>query len=223
MSSTPYYTLGIDIGQSTDYTAVVLLEHERTDQPTYRLRALHRFPLGTPYTAIPPAISRRVTAPPLAGRTRIGVDATGVGRAITDHFREQLPRVPLYAITITSGTTTGGSDQHPNVPKRDLILTTALILEQHRLKIATTLPDSDTLLEELHAYRRTTSESGHDSYGAAAGNHDDLVLALSLAFWTGEHKPPPYPYARISVPKGRIPTFSEIALSHAAYRAGYPF
>ena len=32
----------------------------------------------------------------------------------------------------------------------------------------------------------TISESGRDSYGAPAGLHDDLVLALSLAGWQAE-------------------------------------
>ena len=158
-------------------------------------------------------ISRRVTAAPLAGRTRIGLDATGVGRPITDLFREQLPRVPVYAITITAGTTVTGSGEHPHVPKRDLINTAALILEQHRLQIATALPDTDALVEELLAFRRTTSDTGHDSYAAAAGNHDDLVLALSLALWTGEHKPPPYPYRRARVAHARIPTVEEMLAS----------
>src|SRR5436305_2410642 len=129
-----FYVLGIDIGQAADYTALALLEHEGADHPTYRLRALDRFPLGTPYTDLPPAIRRRLSAAPLAGRTRLAVDATGVGAPVIDLFREQLTRrIPLYAITITGGATVTGSGERPHVPKRDLIDTTAVILEQHRL------------------------------------------------------------------------------------------
>ncbi len=204
------YMLGIDVGQANDPTALALLEHDRSRERVYRLRALYRFPLGTPYTQLTHPISKRLAEPPLSGRTRLAIDATGVGAPVIDLFRQQLPRVPLYAITITGGNALTGSCQNPHVPKRDLISTTIVILEQRRLRIALSLPETDTLINELHDYRRTTSDTGHESYSAAAGSHDDLVLALSLALWTAEHKPLPQPYRRISVPQGRLPTIDEM-------------
>lgn len=145
-----------------------------------------------------------------ADSAELARDATGVGAPVVDLFKQQLPRIPLYAITITSGATVTGTGQHPHVPKRDLITTSAVILEQRRLQIASRLPEA-TLVDELLAYRRTTSETGYDSYGAAAGSHDDLVLAVSLALWTAEHKPPPYPYRPgAGVPRGRIPGVDEM-------------
>ena len=38
--------------------------------------------------------------------------------------------------------------------------------------------ETKRLNDELSAYRRTTNERGTDTYAAAAGSHDDLVLAL---------------------------------------------
>jgi hypothetical protein len=202
---TSTYILGIDFGQSNDPTALALLEHTLEREPIYQLRALHRFPLGTPYTQLVDKITERVKDKPLARRTRVAVDATGVGAPVVDLFRKHLPHVRLFAITITGGANLSGAGTNPHVPKRDLISTTTVVLEQRRLRIATALPETRALIDELIDYRRTTSETAHDSYGpATSSGHDDLLLALSLAIWTGEHEPVPRRY-RPSVPKGRIP------------------
>ncbi len=62
-----------------------------------------------------------------------------------------------------------------------------------------------TLIDELHAFRVTISDNGHDSYSAwRERDHDDLVLALCLAAWTAENKSAAGS-GRISVPRGCIP------------------
>jgi Terminase RNaseH-like domain len=187
----PYYALGLDPGKANDPTALALVEYDTTDNPVYRLRSLHRFPIGTPYTQLPTALENRLAAQPLAGRTNIAVDATGVGAPVIDHFRDTIATRSIYGITITSGTTVTGTGKDPHVPKRDLISTTSVILEQRRLRIAENMADTDALTDELLAYRRTTTDRGNDTYAAASGTHDDLVLALSLALWTAENRRPP--------------------------------
>lgn len=183
----PFYVLGLDPGQAHDPTALALIEWNRRDEPIYHLRALHRFPLGTPYTELPAALIRRLTKEPLAGRLAVAIDATGVGAPVVDHFRQQISAVPIYAITITAGTTVSGKGKAPHVPKLDLIQTSSVIFEQRRIRIAANMRETNTLREELLAYRRN-SEHGHDTFAAASGSHDDLVLALSLAPWTAENK-----------------------------------
>lgn len=204
-----HYVLGIDPGQAHDPTALALIEHSLDHKPCYHLRALHRFPLGTPYPRLVEQVTGRLAAKPLADRTRLAIDATGVGSPIVDLFKEQTPRASeLYAITITGGTSVGGSSRHPTVPKRDLINTTAVLLQQQRLRIASELPDTDALIDELLSYRVKISETGHDSYGPAnSHDHDDLLLALSLALWLAETRP--FRYARICVPRGRIPIHTD--------------
>jgi hypothetical protein len=39
------------------------------------------------------------------------------------------------------------------------------------------------LLAELQAFRASIDENGHAKFEAAAGVHDDLVLAVALAMW----------------------------------------
>ena len=171
---------------------------------------------STPRTPNSPPHSRiRLNTAPLANHVALAIDATGVGAPVIDHFRQQLPAIPLYAITITAGASITGGHKNPHVPKRDLISTTSVILEQRRLRIAANMRDTETITDELLAYRRTTTDHGNETYAAAAGNHDDLVLALSLALWTAEHKPLPHPHHYTRQAQRRIPTFTDIALARS--------
>ena len=60
-----------------------------------------------------------------------------------------------------------------------------MLLRQGRLKIAAGLPLAATLARELADYQVRISQAGHDSYGAPSGQHDDLLLAVSLVAWFG--------------------------------------
>jgi hypothetical protein len=200
------YVLGIDIGQANDPTAVAILEHEyRTREPTYALRALHRYRLGTPYPNIVADITNRLLTPPLSEHSIVAIDSTGVGAPIVDLFKQHPRLGDICAITITGGTSIGGSGYQLTVPKRDLINTTAILLQQRRLRIAGNLPDTPALINELLNYRFKTSDSGHQSYAPATSqDHDDLLIALSLALWRAKHRPAIF--ATTHVPQGRIPT-----------------
>jgi hypothetical protein len=201
------YLLGLDIGQANDPTAVAIIEHPTRElPPTYRVRALHRYPLGTYYTEIADDIVARLRTPPLARNTLVGIDATGVGAPVVDLIKHHRDIYDIYAITITAGTTVGSTGHQLNVPKRDLITKTAVLFQQHRIRISARLPDTPTLVNELLNYRIKTSDNGHHSYGPESSHdHDDLLLALSLALWIGERRPATIP-VKILVPRGRIPT-----------------
>ncbi len=203
---TTSYVLGVDLGQSPDATAVALIEYEHIHEPHYRLRGLHRFPRGTPYTELADPIKKRIEQPPFKGHLNLAVDATGPGRPVVDYLTQELKPTPLFAITITAGQEVSGGSRKLNVPKRDLIATTSLILEQHRLHIAENMRDTDALIDELLDYRRITNERGTETYAAASGRHDDLVLALSLALWLTENRSLPDPsLPTVLVDRGEIP------------------
>ena len=205
MPGPPYYTLGLDLGRSEDRTALALIESDPTED-VFRLRGLHRFPIGTPNTELIALLERRITKAPLAARVRLAVDATGIGAPFVDLFRDELPQIDLIAITITAGAKVGGDRNNPNVPKQDLIASTSVILENARLRIANEMRETGTLRDELLSMRSTRTEHGNHTYGARSGQHDDLVLALSLALWLLEHRRLPDPnQPAISWDKGDIP------------------
>lgn len=181
--------IGLDLGQRQDYTAlagVQKLQH-LDDPPVYQVRRLKRW-REEPYTAIRDELLARLPVWELTGQDRLVVDATGVGVAVTDIFREAKFPTKLEAITITAGFNSTRVPGGWHVPKRDLIAVVAVLLEQRRITVADGLPESQTLKAELGNFRTKITAAGNDTFAAwREADHDDLVLAVALACWSGEH------------------------------------
>ena len=186
------YFLGLDLGQASDYTALAVLERPGADggDLAYALRHLRRFPLGTPYTAVVPAVCRLAAGTPLRGRTTLVVDQTGVGRPVVDMLRRAAD-CRVVPVTITSGlaaTVAGDGSRH--VPKKELVSGLQLLLQSRRLRVARALPEAQALVRELEAFRVKVTAAAHETFGAwREGQHDDLVLAAALAGWLAEREP----------------------------------
>jgi hypothetical protein len=182
---------GLDLAQRADYTALAYIEqHKVGDQPAvYKVRRLRRW-RDTPYTAICAELAERMRVWGLTDDAELVVDATGVGIAVLDQLATVRLPVAVTAVTITGGfeaTRLPGGDWH--TPKRDLISTVSLLLEQRRLEVAADLPEAQTLVDELASFQTRTTAAGNDQYGTwREGAHDDLVLATALATWYGEQR-----------------------------------
>jgi hypothetical protein len=185
-----YYTVGLDLGQTTDYTALAVVERPLVTLdgvPPYALRHLQRFRLGTAYTAIVPAVARLVTMPPIVGCVTLVVDQTGVGRPVVDLLRQAVA-CQLVPITITAGQSISTTDDGSvRVPKRDLVCCLQVLLQARRLRVARSLPETKTLVRELENFRVKITEAANEVFEAwRHGQHDDLVLAAALACWWSE-------------------------------------
>jgi hypothetical protein len=176
------YVVGVDLGQTADYTAITILEERENN--FYDVRYLERL-RNTPY----PSIVRRLDhlVKKLPEKPSMAVDATGVGRPVIDMIRDANLPASVYAITLTGGDAVVRDGMERRVPKRDVASTIAVLLQTGRLRIARGLKESETLLRELLNFRVKISLSGHDSYEAwREKEHDDLVLAVGLAAWLFE-------------------------------------
>jgi len=115
------FHVGLDLGQSADYTALAAVQYVRTRIPEgqaakgLHLRHLERYPLRTPYpdivekvaalvrdeklspTEYDPSRGRYSSRPP-----SLVVDNTGVGVAVTDLLKGK--RLRFTPVTITGGT-----------------------------------------------------------------------------------------------------------------------
>ncbi len=190
----PKYTLGLDLGQTKDYTALVILErHGEGAQAVFHARHLERFPLGTPYPAIVAAVADMLKQAPLAGGTpRLAVDETGVGAPVVDLFRQTRLNASLHPIHITGGASVNYDRGVEYVPKRNLVSVVQVALQTNRLKIASALPEAQTLVRELQGFQVKITEAANDTYGAwREGAHDDLVLAVALALYAGKKRGAP--------------------------------
>lgn len=197
-----HYFVGLDLGQSQDFTAVCVVEraetvaeevdgatYERKIDIRYHVRHLQRLKLGTSYVQVVHHVKALTANPQLEGRSTLVVDATGVGAPVVDLLKSSALGCPLVPVMITSGDTEGQSNGVFRVPKRDLILGLQVLFQTQQLAIAERLPEASALMKELMNMRVKISQAGHDSYAAwREGTHDDLVLCVALACWRAKAK-----------------------------------
>jgi hypothetical protein len=189
----PAYFVGLDLGQSADYSALVILERRGFSPQNYTFdcRFLHRWELKTAYPKIVEDTVRYVNSHSLNAGARerpvLAVDATGVGAPVVDLFRREHLAGKLTPILITSGDSVSRDGDIVRVPKRDLVGAIAVALQSGRLKISEELPLTKILTGELENFQAKITNSGNATFGAGAewrvGSNDDLVLSLSLALW----------------------------------------
>ena len=187
--------VGVDLGQSQDFTAIVVLEGLQYHD-FYRVVSLERM-RHVDYPIIVKRVEDIVNSYVLGGEnTHLLVDRTGVGAPVVDlMFAKNL--IPI-GITIT-----GGKDpactflnrwktrQAWTCPQRDLVHNLLLLAQLGKLKVLDTLPLAQVLLDEMLNMRaKIDIKTGHDSYSAwRESDHDDMCLALALALWWAENRP----------------------------------
>ena len=161
------YYVGLDLGQSQDYTALAVIQRVPTyDQQTGKhslalhLRHLERFALKTPYTDIADFVRALLSGSPFTddirygfrlrkARTELIVDKTGVGVAVTDLLKER--RLGFIAVTITGlgqKVNSHGTREY-SVPKQDLVSALEVPFHKGTLKVAKGLEGWPKLREEL--------------------------------------------------------------------------
>jgi len=192
---TTTFHIGVDLGQKRDFTAIAILERRDPgppdwrhpwleEDPTYELRHLERLPLGTPYPKVVERIAALTRLPELDHRSELVVDGTGVGAPIVDLLRQADLPCHIKSVSITSGAQAQEGHRSATVPKRDLIATLEVMLDEEELKIAAALPERRRLIEEFMSLKTAPTKSGHQTFGASGSNHDDLLIAISLACWS---------------------------------------
>lgn len=208
------FTIGLDLGQSNDYSALVVAERVLTLPPgitldtyyrnpstvrgadvqeQFHVSAMRRWDLGTPYPSIVEDVTRLCGSDAMRNDALLVVDRSGVGAAVTDLLTErfmahELTRVPPIYATITGGADRNGS----NIPKADLIAGVTVPLQQNRLVIGSTLALASVIEQELLAFRQKITVSGNTSYDITRRDgHGDLVMALALALaWRNSYSRP---------------------------------
>lgn len=207
------YTLGLDLGKMSDFTALAIAEERPeaptpprasprwAEQPSYALPWLQRWPLRTPYQTIAEEVAERLgllTALPGA-EVALFVDGTGVGTAVVEILKRQ-PTIRagrLETITITAGREVTRVSGGWHVAKGELVSVAQVALQQGKLNVSPQLPEARTLRDELGTFEVTLTAAANAQFSHRDGKHDDLVLATALALWgagrRARHPPPPPP------------------------------
>lgn len=199
------FYVGLDLGQVSDYTALSVVEatdpvyDDLFPRPSqYAVRYLQRWPLGTPYTTIVKNVASLLDRPPLLQGCALVLDNTGVGRAVSDLFRQSLSdhsrrvNLPkLVPVTITAGFHATKQKGGWHVPKKDLAGVLSVLMSQRRFTIAN-LPDRNTLLRELRTFKvKVSTTTGNESFEHwRQKDHDDILFAVALPCWYAERAAP---------------------------------
>jgi hypothetical protein len=184
------YVVGVDIGQAQDPTAIAIVrkslisESEQKKVYIYEVGHLERIKLNTSYKAVVSHVGGVMGRLPRSAE--LVLDYTGVGRPVYEMFHDS--KLKPIGVTITAGGDVSQNETQPkrpiwNVPKLTLISQVQALLHSGTLKIQKDLSDAPALLDEMQEFRATVSDSGYWKFGARAGKHDDLVLALAIALW----------------------------------------
>jgi hypothetical protein len=166
------------------------LHYGRPANPPLRARHLKRYPLRTAYQDVVKDVAAMLRKHPLRGKDiALLMDLGNAGQAVLEMFRHIGIR-GVIPVLIHGGYQTSYDPQDGTykVPKRDLVQAAQVALQNRRLEISGALPDAAVLVEELRNFRGTVSEAGNDRYEARDREHDDLVLALSMAVWFREYR-----------------------------------
>jgi hypothetical protein len=168
------YTVGIDLAKSRDFTAYCVI---RNDLSPARLVEFGRLP-HIDFTKQVEMLAATVMR---FGNPRAIVDAGNAGSAVIELMREQRMHVKEFTFT--------------NDSKARIVTDLSLAFEQRKLllpKVGRTLDENravHNLEMELFNFEPTLLNSGKLRYEAAGGYHDDLVMALCLAYSGASHVP----------------------------------
>ena len=204
---TTFMTMGLDIGQKTDPTAIAVVEAQLRVKPDanrpgheketfhFLVRFLDRLPLGTPFPDVARRageLCRQVTG--RSGKTPIVfIDVTGLGTPVLNLIREEVSGSgSLWAVFFTHGDrrTEDASERTVTLGKAFLVSRLQTLLQTGRIHLPKNA-ESGVLVEELLAYEIRVETDANERYGAfKVGPHDDLVTALGLAVQSVPRRPP---------------------------------
>jgi len=199
-------TVGVDIGQKHDPTALVVVE--AVERPTGRVRRtgggeaaapeteaafearfLERLPLGTAYpdvaarvAAVARGVLDRSGADPRAPGRRVTLvlDATGVGQPIADLLRAAVKDLPVRvtAATFTHGDRLSGRPgaRELTVGKAFLVSRLQALLQTGRLALPAGHPEAAALAQELLDYEIRVDPDGDAKFGAFRTGRHDDLV-----------------------------------------------
>jgi len=195
------YTVGIDIGQKRDPTAISVVEvRERTTGHTseamHITRHLERLPLGTSYPKIAERLAvivknaqqearqqhfeERGVTNPRDYRFTVYIDSTGVGQPVADILSET--GLDIHPTYFTHGDRRTVDRDQVTMGKLWLVSRLKGLFQTGRIRLPPNHAEAQAMMQELSDYEVRVDERANDRYGAfKVGAHDDLVTSLGLA------------------------------------------
>ena len=187
MRGDPVYFIGLDLGSLIDYTTLSIIQRIGPKQLGLVYLERMRGPYPTQLDRVRSILARQ----PLDSVSSILIaDSTGVGVAVVDMMKEKGMRPIGLTIKASGEAAWDWRTRTAVVSKTDLVSQLQVSLQCGRLKFAEGLPLADLLINELQSFQvRISDTTGKTTFSAREGEHDDLVLSVSLSCWAAEKAP----------------------------------
>jgi len=156
-----YYSMGIDLGKTLDYTAVSII-----DRNTHELVFQERWKGEWSYT-----MDNLLRIRKLYNNAHVTIDSTGNGDPIAEMLRKRgISRSHIDDFKFSSKS------------KDQLIKKMGIFFSEGRI-VLPTIDQIPNLVDELEQYTYEITKFGNYRYTAPSGMHDDEVISLGLAMW----------------------------------------
>jgi phage FluMu gp28-like protein len=192
---------GVDLGRVNDPSTVVVVEQRGSkfnqEDRHYYVHIVKRFPLGKLYSDVAAELSKldmklRVHAIQ-EKRTPIitwVLDSTGVGDAVSELVRRELPDSEIVKCYLTGGInpTLNEENLELHLPKQQLVSNLLSLFDAGLIHLSKESREIELVVEELRDFKISISDAGRESFAAdtRVGAHDDLIIALGLSVTIGE-------------------------------------
>ncbi len=185
------FICSLDLGQVNDFSCLITLEPRLQK---LHVRKIDRLRLGMSYPLQVEHV--QATLGKLKSRRSLVIDHTGCGRPVFDMFKAA--GLPVVGITLTSGEKTIQlmtktirglkPRQEFRCPKITVISSLNICMQKRLLVIPKTLENVDILVAELKDFEAQAKSTGHVSFNAREGSHDDVLMSLALGCWWWLHR-----------------------------------
>jgi len=173
--------LGWDVAQTTDSSVIAVIEYDG-NPPMYWVRRIVKLQKGMPYDA---QVREVRTLFFEYHNPRLIIDRTGVGLPICDMI--VAGGLQPIQVSLTAGDIMNKPEPGKiNLPKKDMVSSLTRCIQERRIKVTRDCENAALFRTELKAFQLKVSASGHNTYNAAPGSHDDTITAIGLCLWWGD-------------------------------------
>lgn len=193
------YWLSADLGQANDYTAIVGIRDRQLPVvdggrvvlgPRVRTVVFADKFKGVSYVAVVDHLIRLRNAQPFAGKTELCIDASSLGRVVSDQLTEQ--NCPHLAIQMVAGQNWVRKGRYVNAAKSLIIESLSVMFASGDLTFAKDLPLRKEIEEDLASFQLTTTAAGNQviSQSRNASGHGDLGVSLAICAYASQYLKP---------------------------------
>jgi len=193
------YWIGCDLGQSHDFSSTVVIEDEQLPTMQDGVCVLGPRTLtvvfadkfrGASYVAVADYLVRLRNAVPFAGKSKLVIDGTGLGRVMSDLLNDQ--GIDHLAVQFTSGQEWRRSGRYINASKTLMVENTAVLFSTGELTFAHDLPMRNELEAELASFTVQTTAAGNSVIGQSrtASGHGDAAISLIIGCFAAQYLKP---------------------------------